>query len=501
MRPTDSTPDRPNIVLIVLDTCRYDYLHRYGSFFDELREDSLEFTKAIAPAGWSLPSHASIFNGEYPNSHGTNTVYDDLSDLPLISDLKDRGYETYGVSSNRFASSLYGFDLPFDQFYNTHEDIIFLDGISMRKYIHDVRAENDGEFEFSPTHLLRRIIREDESFRSSVNALAGIVSQMTNQFPQLSRIPVRWLQEESAYVHDPHKNASAIDKILSERADDEPFFVFANYMNTHRAYDPPERYQRRFLGEKLSLQELKDADSYVHPFEYAARVGRGETIPDEVVSKLQSLYAGEVCDADDVLRDVFGILETKGIADETIVVVTADHGESLYDEDLFGDRWMAHWNSLSDAVAHVPLLVHGPDVEQLRIEKPISLRKLPDLIRDEFVEGGGRLAEEDLQEYLEPIVFSEFPSSGRAETLREEYPDIPEEHLYRELVAGYAGEWKVVMTTNREQGALRGGEPVALSSAPDELVDSTRARLDLFEDTREEMPTAVKKRLEEIGYL
>ena len=84
-----------NIILITLDTTRADHLGCYGyrrgtsPNLDKLAEQSVLYTQAIAPSSWTLPSHASLFTGKFPSSHGAH--YDKNGSLKLLAaGLKDR---------------------------------------------------------------------------------------------------------------------------------------------------------------------------------------------------------------------------------------------------------------------------------------------------------------------------------------------------------------------------------------------------------------------------
>lgn len=86
--------DRPNVLLVTLDTTRADHLGCYGyrratsPHLDALAADATVYTRAIAPGTWTLPSHASLFSGKCPTSHGAR--YDPKGSLVLSSAIPDR---------------------------------------------------------------------------------------------------------------------------------------------------------------------------------------------------------------------------------------------------------------------------------------------------------------------------------------------------------------------------------------------------------------------------
>ena len=113
-----------HIVLVVLDTVRADHLSTYGYERDttpqlaRFAEQSLVFEQARATAPWTLPSHASLFTGEIPSSHGCHWEHRFLvpSKRTVAEDLRDLGYETFGLSSNVNVSRMFHLDQGFDEF-------------------------------------------------------------------------------------------------------------------------------------------------------------------------------------------------------------------------------------------------------------------------------------------------------------------------------------------------------------------------------------------------
>lgn len=140
-----SAPDRPNIILVTLDTTRADHLSCYGHIrkttpnLDKLAEGSLLYTNAIAPSSWTLPSHASLFTGKFTSSHGARYDPDGpffLSDAlgdnplykrfrvrglaqneePLAAILKKNGYQTAAVVAGPWLKKVFGLAKGFDYY-------------------------------------------------------------------------------------------------------------------------------------------------------------------------------------------------------------------------------------------------------------------------------------------------------------------------------------------------------------------------------------------------
>ncbi len=121
-------PAGPNVVLIVVDTLRADFLGCYGHSaptsprLDQLAASGIRFTDALAQSPWTLPSVATILTSLYPSQHRANSVRSRLrrefDTLPEI--LRDSGYRTLGVVSHDFVDRRHGFAQGFADFDDRH---------------------------------------------------------------------------------------------------------------------------------------------------------------------------------------------------------------------------------------------------------------------------------------------------------------------------------------------------------------------------------------------
>jgi arylsulfatase A-like enzyme len=116
--------ERPNLVLIVLDTVRADRLSSYGyqrpttPRIDALAARGIRFSRASSTSGWTVPAHASLFTGLYPAHHGAHQEHPRLDRLvPTLAEiLATEGYLSLGVSANPLVSRLTGLERGFDVF-------------------------------------------------------------------------------------------------------------------------------------------------------------------------------------------------------------------------------------------------------------------------------------------------------------------------------------------------------------------------------------------------
>lgn len=142
----------------------------------------------------------------------------------------------------------------------------------------------------------------------------------------------------------------------------EPFFLTAFFSTAHFPYAAPAPYYTRFTDP-----------AYRGRYKYHKPVGLGgEQPPDDAdIAQIRALYDGAVLSIDEAMGRVLRALTALGLADTTIVVVTADHGETLYDHG----HGQGHGDHLfGDEGTHVPLIVHDP-------RAPIG-RRVSDVVRD-----------------------------------------------------------------------------------------------------------------------
>lgn len=106
----------PNVLHIVLDAFRADAVGSTETICS-LAEENASFEEAIAPATWSLPAHASLLSGKYPDDHEMIRSGDRPAGLTLVETFNERGYTADEVSGNPFFCQSQDFSRPFDRFW------------------------------------------------------------------------------------------------------------------------------------------------------------------------------------------------------------------------------------------------------------------------------------------------------------------------------------------------------------------------------------------------
>src|SRR5262249_40858912 len=130
------------------------------------------------------------------------------------------------------------------------------------------------------------------------------------------------------------------------------FFLFINYFDAHEPYDPPEPYRKMFGAPA-------DARGNIRSFPLDKKTGiphhpDGSPMTDTDFDSLRALYDGELRYLDDQLAHLWGHLAERHLLDNTLVMITADHGETIGEH-----RFLDHGHNLYQEQVHIPMIVSG----------------------------------------------------------------------------------------------------------------------------------------------
>jgi arylsulfatase A-like enzyme len=176
-------------------------------------------------------------------------------------------------------------------------------------------------------------------------------------FPGMGKAKFPWwekaLRKRVLERHD--KGARKLNKYVERwwreaRDPDRPFFLFGLYLDAHLPYQPPRGYAERLLqGEALRNARRANQDAWAYMAGEIAMTA-------EDFAGLRALYDAEIAYVDEQLGALLDFLDSVGGLDNTVIIVTADHGENIGHHDL-----MDHQYCVYDSLARVPLLIHHPD--------------------------------------------------------------------------------------------------------------------------------------------
>ncbi|WP_077623353.1 sulfatase family protein [Sediminibacillus massiliensis] len=162
-----------------------------------------------------------------------------------------------------------------------------------------------------------------------------------------------WLPDETGRCPKAQNlNDVAIPELKRLEADDKPFFLFLRHMDPHSPYLPPRPFERMFYAGDEKDPENKSMEP-VYNFKPHADfmkswIPEGVTDKDYVIAQ----YEGAVAYMDACIQNIFAQVEELGIEEETLIVVTSDHGETLYEHDCFFDH-----HGMYDNCLVVPLIL------------------------------------------------------------------------------------------------------------------------------------------------
>lgn len=158
---------------------------------------------------------------------------------------------------------------------------------------------------------------------------------------------------------------------------EEPIFLYLHTMNVHGPYRAPAEYRERFLDGPHESFPFRNP-IWIDIAE-RQRVERGSEVTDAHLRDLAAHYDGAIAYTDAMLGGFVEDLRLRGILDRSLLVITSDHGEELFDHGSFGHR-----RSLHAELVDIPLLLRLPGGRQggLRISEPVSLIDLPITLLD-----------------------------------------------------------------------------------------------------------------------
>ncbi|GEM_PF-2555101 len=178
-----------------------------------------------------------------------------------------------------------------------------------------------------------------------------------------------WVQDNGPQG-DADTDAESLNAHLLQWLDGQPdgarWFAYVHYMDPHAPYGAPGGERDRFTGD---FSEERDFGGHL-----PRRVQVGNEGPLSLAEQAHvvDLYDGEVAYFDRQLGLLLEELKTRGLTDKTVVVITADHGEELFENGRLG-----HGYALSEPMLHVPLVLAGPNIPQgERVTEPVSTSAL-----------------------------------------------------------------------------------------------------------------------------
>lgn len=462
---------RKNLVWVVFDSLRADRssvgedsggttpaLRRLGDGADSVADT------CFAHAIWSQPSVASMMTGTLPSTHGSGCGNETLpTELPTVAErLSAAGYQTVGVSGNPYFSPATGADRGFDSF-DTVSGVSLLRTAGVRAvggFLRRLRRVSGGvtldRRKHSPDYLLTRIVRER----------------------------------------------------LAE-AGDEPVFLAAHCYGAHHPYYPAPAVRD---GIEAAVEGTADGavrDAFELTTNVYETIATGALTDERRRRQLRAVYDAQLRQVDGLIDRLVADLDRLGIADETILVVTGDHGDLLGEYGLCSHKLVVH-----DGLAEVPIAVRG---SELLADTDLGVAQHADVMRTLLAELGAettgmqgvRLDETDREAAI---------VQRGAETYRRTMAEVTDRNP--EFACSHAPEgfvsalrttdWKYVRGSDRERlydvtdetTDVAGDNPAVVERLSEELDERLAAQPDPVETGEgATFDESAKRRLADLGYV
>ena len=292
-----SEKQNTNVIFITIDALRADHLGCYGyprntsPYIDKLAEKGIVFKYAFSHWPKTTPSMATVLTGTYGYRNGilggTRGKYLEERNITLAEVLKEKGYQTAAIQTNATMAKETNFHQGFDDYIETW------------KLEHLKQAD-----EFSQPL--------DPSMAKSVTLLA-----------------IDWLREN-------YRKGK--------------FFLWLHYSDPHASYEPPSPFNTKFVGDKYYDYNSRSSVSqsfYGGIYKNHWIKSGGNYVTDYYISQ----YDGEIAYCDFCLGRLFTLLEKLMLFDNTIIIISADHGENLGEHGFYFEHGGIHNNSFQ-----VPLI-------------------------------------------------------------------------------------------------------------------------------------------------
>jgi arylsulfatase A-like enzyme len=305
----------PNVLVVVVDTLRADHLSAYGyprntsPHIDALAREGVLFENAISASSWSLPSHVSLLTGRYVFEHGLGDVdvrsfgsgLHALGGWTTLGEvLGESGYRSGAFSGNRtyFTANL-GFGrsfIHFEDYFHSPADMFIRTVLGREISRHYLTRSEKSIFTRGLRYLGWDVLLDPDSEGTRDNGASQGIRKRGNYVTQEF---LNWIDRTGGK---------------------HPFFAFLNYMDVHALYGGPRGFAKPW-------PEKTPADQY----------DNGITYVDNEIGRLMSE------------------LEKRGLKNDTLVVLTSDHGEGLFQHEV-----ATHGHALYREVIHVPYIVWYP---------------------------------------------------------------------------------------------------------------------------------------------
>lgn len=352
-----SRPEKPNILLIMADQHRSDYLGRCGADFlrtpnlDRLADRGILFRQCTTNSPVCAPARIALAGGLQPFRVGSvdNNSFLPHSTTTYYQRLRDHGYRVGCVGKLDLAKP--------DKYNGRHGDrpCVYGWGFTHPEECEGKMHAGTSRTPIGPyTHYLHELglleqFHEDYKRRASLSRGDNASGNSPGARSWIKDASYDSVLPTEAYedCYIGRRAAEWIDNI----PDDFPWHMFVSFVGPHDPFDPPKEYADRYRDAEMPAPIAPSSEG--RPRHYAAKAR--SLAPDEV-AVTQRQYCAEIEAIDDHIGYIMAALERRGMLDNTFIIYTSDHGEML------GDHGMYTKSVPYESALRVPLLISGPGI-------------------------------------------------------------------------------------------------------------------------------------------
>lgn len=311
-------PRHQNVILISIDTLRPDHLGCYGygpptsPNIDRLASRGTRFERVHSSSTWTLPAHMSLMTGLPDALHGV--LHDSLmvgDDRRMLAEcFQTAGYKTAGFFGGPYLSGEFGFNRGFSSYTNC--------GVPTRK---------------------------------EVGKAAGSTEELNRN--------VALMEQQSHRIQTAERTENEVEAFLT-KVGDQPFFLFIHHWDVHYDFTAPQAYVRMFAP---------DYQGTLDPSNFMSNPAIHPDMDPADYAYLLACYDAEIRWVDFQIGRLLQRLDELKLTDDTLIVITGDHGEEFFEHGSKGHRLNLHEETL-----RIPLIVAGPTVHAGQvIEHPVRI--------------------------------------------------------------------------------------------------------------------------------
>lgn len=331
----------PNVLLIFTDQQRWDTLAAYGNKvirtpnLDQIAREGAVFENAITPCPICMPARACTVSGYTAGKIGILDNYYPQNIDPrdtLATQLSRAGYYTQAIGKMHFSNR------PYEETYGMNGMILSEEtrGVRFSESVDDIQYDDYDRF-----LIENKMWGWDKPPEIGYNEIKPLINHLPKEFHV-----TQWCGDLT------------VDWLKRKRPKDKPFFLWTSFVKPHVPYDCPEHLQELYSEEEMPQPWVSGKDgTSKNPYFHQYRETKEFNLYSETASRrARAYYYANITFIDEQVGRILNTLREEGLAENTLVIFTSDHG------DLMGDHGLWYKSFGYEGSIHVPLLMWWPGI-------------------------------------------------------------------------------------------------------------------------------------------